>query len=356
MIRLNYHQPGTEPGLLLPPPDRTREPASISIMQYGPDGFYETKLADFEELAEAFKPGKVNWVNIDGLGDPELLTRVGEFFKLHQLALEDVLNTTQRPKVEHYTTHYFVVGEMVYFEDAEKLVIEQVSMFFGDDLVLTIQERGGHDVFDRVRGRLRAGRGHLRMRGPDYLTYALLDGIVDQIFPILETVGDAIEELETELLENPSRSTLHRLYEIKRLLLQLRRAAWPQREIMSTLMRDDTDRVTDETKIYLRDCYDHTTQTIEILESYRDLTASLMDVYLSSLGFRTNEIMRVLTVVSTFFIPLTFLAGVYGMNFDTESPLNMPELKWPFGYIYFWCVCIGISAITFYVARKKRWL
>lgn len=356
MIRLNYHQPGAEPGILLPPPDRVLEPATISIMQYDPDSVHEAKLSGFDELLATFDPDKVNWVNIDGLGDPDLLARIGKHFGLHHLALEDVLNTTQRPKVEHYATHYFVVSEMIYFEDDEKLTIEQVSMFFAKNLVLTIQERGGHDVFNRVRGWIRAGRGFLRSHGSDYLAYALLDGLVDQFFPVLETLGDTIEAIETDLLEHPSRETLHRLYEIKRLLLQLRRAAWPQREILSTLMRDDTDRITAETKVYLRDCYDHTTQTIEILENYRDLTASLMDVYLSSLGFRTSEIMRVLTVVSTFFIPLTFLAGVYGMNFDTDSPLNMPELKWPFGYIYFWGVCLAISSVTLYVARRKRWL
>jgi magnesium transporter len=190
----------------------------------------------------------------------------------------------------------------------------------------------------------------------DYLAYALLDAMVDHFFPVLESVGDSIEEIEEELLDKPARSSLRKLYEAKRLLLQLRRAAWPQREIFNTLIRDDTGIVGRETQVFLRDCYDHTTQIIDMIESYRDLTAGLMDLYLSSLSFRTNEIMRVLTIVSVIFIPLTFLAGVYGMNFDTEMKWNMPELHWPFGYAYFWavCVCIVLGMLIFF--KRKKWL
>jgi magnesium transporter len=356
VIRLNYHLPGTAPATLLPRVNASAGPASITLIQYDADTILETEVASFDELNARFDPAKVNWINVDGLGDIALLRKLAERFHIHPLALEDVLNTTQRPKVEPYESNIFVVSEMAYFEKGGALAFEQVSLFLGEGFVLTLQEEKGRDVFEAVRKRLRAGRGFARQRKADYLAYALLDAIVDQFFPILETVGDAIEEIEEELLERPSKQTLRRLYEAKRLLVQLRRAAWPHREILNSLMRDESGRVFAETSVFLRDCYDHITQIIDIVESYRDITAGLMDVYLSSLGFRTNEIMRVLTVVSTFFIPLTFIAGVYGMNFNTDSPWNMPELHWKFGYLFFWGVCATVAGVTFYIVKRKKWL
>ena len=232
-----------------------------------------------------------------------------------------------------------------------------MSLFLGDYYIITLQEECGHDIFDHLRARLRTGRGFARKMKADYLAYALLDAMVDQIFPVLELVGDSIEVIEEELLDRPSRATLKKLYESKRVLLQLRRASWPEREVFNTLLRDDTDLIARETQIFLRDCYDHTTQIIDIIESYRDLTAGLMDLYLSSLGFRTNEIMRVLTIVSVLFIPLTFFAGVYGMNFKTDiSRWNMPELSWPYGYPFFWTVCICTVAFMLVYFKQKKWL
>lgn len=354
MIRINYHPPGTPPATLLA--RGTSGKPVLTLIQYDEETLFEGQFDTFEELLERFDPSKVNWLNVDGLTDVELLRKIGEKFHIHPLALEDVLNTTQRPKIERFTDHFFIVSEMIYFNEAEELDFEQVSLFLGESFVLTIQEEKGHDVFEQVRTRLRAGRGNSRKMKADYLAYALLDATVDQIFPVLESVGDSIEEVEEELLDRPTRSSLRKLYEAKRLLLQLRRASWPHREIFNVLIRDDTGLVGRETQIFLRDCYDHTTQIIDIIESYRDLTAGLMDLYLSSLGFRTNEIMRVLTVVSVLFIPLTFLAGVYGMNFDTELPLNMPELHWPFGYIFFWGVCLCIVGGMMVFFKRRGWL
>lgn len=356
MIRLNYHLPGTAPATLLPRVGASAGPPAISLIQYDATSIEEVELDTFEELVEKFDPSKVNWINIDGLGDVDLLRKVGERFRIHPLALEDVLNTSQRPKVEPYEDNIFIVSEMVYFDADGKLTFEQISLFLGTNLLLTFQEEHGHDAFEGVRRRLRSGRGFARTRGADYLAYALIDATIDQLFPVLETVGDGIEAIEEELLERPTKKALRELYEAKRLLVQMRRASWPQREILSALMRDDSGRITPGTTIFLRDCYDHITQIIDIIESYRDLSAGLMDVYLSSLGFRTNEIMRVLTVVSTFFIPLTFLAGVYGMNFNTHSPFNMPELGWRFGYLYFWGLCALTALVTFIVVKRKRWL
>jgi len=355
MIRINYKPAGTPPATLQPR-EGSRPRATISLIQYDQETILEADFNSFADLVAKIDPKKVNWINIDGLGDIDLLRQLGEQFQIHPLALEDVLNTAQRPKIERFTTHFFIVSEMIYFDAAEELAFEQVSLFLGDHHVITLQEEQGHDVFDHVRERLRSGRGFARKMGADYLAYALLDATVDQIFPVLESVGDSIESVEEELLERPTRGPLKKLYEAKRLLLHLRRAAWPHREIFNTLIRDDTGLICRETQIFLRDCYDHTTQIIDIIESYRDLTAGLMDLYLSSLGFRTNEIMRVLTVVSVMFIPLTFLAGVYGMNFNTDDKWNMPELDWPFGYVAFWSLCLLIVGSMALFFKRRKWL
>ncbi len=356
MIRLKYHAPGTPPATLEKPGGVVSKPSTITLVQYDAEVILETQIDSFEELQNRFDPGKVNWINVDGLGDVELLKKLAVRFNIHPLSMEDVMNTTQRPKVEQFADHIFVVSEMIYPEKGGRVTIEQLSVFLGKDYVLTIQEEDGHDVFAQVRGRLRSARGYSRRMGPDYLCYALLDATVDQFFPILEGVGDSVEEVESDLLEKPSKETLRRLYDDKRLLLQLRRAAWPQREIFGALIRDDAELITKETRVFLRDCYDHSTQIIDIIESYRDLAAGLMDIYLSSLGFRTNEIMRILTLVSVFFIPLTFLAGVYGMNFDTDFPLNMPELKWKFGYLFFWGISLCVVIFMYLFFKRKKWL
>jgi magnesium transporter len=269
----------------------------LTLIQYDGDSIFEEEFDTFEGLMRRFDPSKVNWINVDSLSDVELLRKLGDVFNIHPLALEDVLNTTQRPKVEQFADHFFIVSEMIY-EAGMRIALEQLSVFLGKSFVLTIQEESEHDVFEQIRSRLRAGRGYARKMKADYLAYALLDATVDQFYPILESLGESVEKIEAELLRKPSRETLRRLYETKRLLLQLRRTAWPQREIFNTLIRDDSGLVSKETQIFLRDCYDHTTQIIDILESYRDLAAGLMDIYLSSLSFRTNEIMRVLTVIS----------------------------------------------------------
>ncbi len=355
MIRINYKPAGTPPATLLAR-EGAKTRAEISLIQYDVESILEADFDTLEELLAKLDPKKVNWINIDGLGDIALLRKLGEHFQIHPLALEDVLNTAQRPKVERFANHFFIVSEMIYFDDADQLAFEQVSLFLGDYFVITLQEECGHDVFDHVRERLRAGRGYARKMRADYLAYALLDASVDQIFPVLEEVGDSIESVEEELLDKPTRASLKKLYEAKRLLLHLRRAAWPHREIFNTLIRDDTGLIGRETQIFLRDCYDHITQIIDIIESYRDLTAGLMDLYLSSLGFRTNEIMRVLTVVSVLFIPLTFIAGVYGMNFNTDDRWNMPELNWPFGYAWFWFLCLCIVGGMLLFFKRKKWL
>jgi magnesium transporter len=356
MIRMNYQVPGTPPATLIAKPKSGDKPPLITLIQYDADSIFEGEFETLQDLMQHFNASMVNWINVDGLHDLELLRELGRQFHIHPLALEDVLNTTQRPKVEQYADHFFIVSEMIYEEENGRIALEQLSIFLGTSYVLTIQEESQHDVFEQVRSRLRTGRGYARKMKSDYLAYALLDATVDQFYPVIETLGESVDTIEEELLDKPSRQALRKLYETKRLMLQLRRTAWPQREIFNTLIRDDSGLIAKETQIFLRDCYDHTAQIIDILESYRDLTAGLMDVYLSSLGFRTNEIIRVLTVVSSIFIPLTFFVGIYGMNFNTEYPWNMPELNWPFGYL----LCLGVMAaiaiamIVFF--KRKNWL
>ena len=357
MIHFKYHAPGSSPATLVSLGKKPDAPVVIQLFQYDETTIFEGCFDTFEELMSRYDPSKVNWINIDGLTDSGLLRKLADRFKIHPLALEDVLNTTQRPKVEQYEDQFFIVSEMIYKEDgAHSVAVEQLSLFLGEGYVITIQEESQHDVFTAVRNRLHSGRGKARAMKADYLAYALLDATVDQFFPVLEELGDSIEDLEDQLIDRPSRDTVRKLHGIKRLLLQLRRAAWPQREIFSTLIRDESTLIHDETKIYLRDCYDHTTQIIDIMESFRDLTAGLMDFYISSLGFKTNEIMRVLTVISSIFIPLTFIAGIYGMNFDTKSRFNMPELEWPFGYLYCLALMATVAGGMVLFFKRKKWL
>jgi magnesium transporter len=355
MIRFKYKPPGTPPGELQAP-EGASPTAKLRLIQYNADSLTDETFTDWKSLTAKIDRTKVNWIDIEGLGDIDTIKAAGETFGLHPLALEDALNTTQRPKVETFENHFFIVSEMIYFQDGTELCFEQVSLFLGEYFIITLQEEVGHDIYDSVRKRLNSGRGFARRLKADYLAYTLLDAAVDQIFPVLESVGDSIEAVEEELLEKPQRSSLRELYESKRLLLALRRAAWPHREIFGTLLRDDTGLIARGTQVFLRDCYDHTTQIIDIIESYRDLSAGLMDLYLSSVGYRTNEIIRILTIVSVVFIPLTFLAGVYGMNFDTDFKANMPELHWPLGYVYFWALCLAISGAMLLFFKRRNWL
>ncbi len=355
MIRFNYKPSGTPPATLKAPPGASEKP-SLTLIQYSGETLFERTFDDLSELLVHYDPALTNWIDVDGLGDVDCLKQLAAHFGLHPLAVEDVLNTAQRPKIERFTDHFFIVSEMVYYNEQDTLCFEQVSLFLGASFVITIQEEKGHDVFERIRKRLRSSAGNSRTMGADYLAYALLDATVDQLFPVLENVGDTIELIEDGVFQKPGSETLKSLYESKRILLVLRRAAWPHREIFNVLIRDESGLIRKESQLFLRDCYDHVTQIIDIIESYRDLIAGLMDLYISSLSFRTNEIMRVLTIVSVIFMPLTFLAGIYGMNFDTREPYNMPELRWPFGYGFFWLCCVMTVVGMLYFFKKKKWL
>lgn len=356
MFRVNYQIPGTPPATLIAREDASGKPPVISLIKYDQETLTEHSVETVEQLDDLFDPGKVNWINVNGLGDIGILRSLAERFGIHPLAMEDVLNTTQRPKLEQYDDHLFIVSEILYFDDSKRLAGEQLSMFLGENFVLTLQEGTGDALFDGLRARLRAGRGFSRKMKSDYLAYCLLDLIVDHFFPILETIGDSLDASEDELLVHPSRDALRNIYRTERLLLRLRRASWPQREILNAMMREEGDLVRPETHVFLRDCYDHVTQIIDMVETYRDLAGGQMDLHFASLDVRSNEIMKVLAVVATFFLPLTFLAGVYGMNFDTKFPGNMPELNWPFGYLFFWGLCLITALTMFILFKRKKWI
>jgi magnesium transporter len=363
MFTKRHGPPGTAPATLTPHlVDGKPSKPAIQVIEYDKDYLQEHDVDDLVELAERFDSRKVTWINIDGLGDVEALTFLGQRFNLHPLALEDVLNTGQRPKVETGEDYVFIVAQMVY-QDKEKTICgEQVSIFFGKNFLITVQEEGKYDVFDPVRERLRTGRGEIRKSKADYLAYALLDSIIDHYYPVLEEIGNSIEELEDDLIEHPSREMVLALHEYKRSLTQLRRYVWPLRDVVNGLLHDPSGYITSPTKIFLRDCYDHTVQLMDLVESYKELTSGLMELYHSSVGLRTNEVMRVLTVITSIFIPLTFIAGVYGMNFAPATPdgkrlpLNMPELYLPHGYIDVMAVMAGIAIVQLLIFKKMKWL
>jgi len=273
---------------------------------------------------------------------------------LHPLSLEDVLNTGQRPKFEDYEEYDFVIMKELRLE--ESIQAEQISLFFGKGWIITLQEAPG-DPFEPVRERLRKGKGRIRKAGADYLAYALIDALVDSAFPILEKLGDRIEMLERDVVGHPTRSTVREIYSVRRELLYLRRTAWPQRDLIHMLNRDESLLIAPETRIYLRDCYDHSVQILDLIETYRELAAGMLDVYLSSNSNRLNEVMKVLTVIATIFIPLTFITSLYGMNFNTRiSRWNMPELDWRYGYPIVLGLMAAIVAGLLVYFRRKKWL
>lgn len=340
------------PGTIVADPEAPQP--VIRVMAYGPEQLHEAEVQSVEEIRELRGKWPVLWVNVDSLGSAETVAKLGELFALHKLALEDVTAVHQRPKVESYGEYAFMVVRMLFADG--KLRTEQMSLFLGKDFLLTFQERPG-DCFDPVRERIRKGQGRLRQTGQDYLTYCLLDAIIDSYFPVLDTYGDALEDLEQEVIEKADQKMIARILGIKRDLMTLRRVLWPMREALSSLQRDCASHFTEETRIYLRDCYDHTFQVIDTLENYRETALGLLDVYLSSVSNRMNSIMKVLTIIATIFMPLSFIAGLYGMNFNPQrSPLNMPELNWYWGYPYALTLMAAVVAGMLVYFRRKQWL
>ena len=339
--------PGAVPGTITVDPDAPK--SCISVMAFGPEGLVEQQIDAPYEAAAFIQQWPVVWINVDGLGDKDVIQQFGTMFELHRLALEDVVNVHQRPKVEEYDEQIFFVGRMVYQNAGVET--EQLSLFLGEGFVLTFQERPGGDCFSPVRDRIRKAAGRIRFHGPDFLAYCLIDALVDAYFPVIELYGDHLETLELEVLDKPSPRTVHTIHQIRRDLLLLRRSVWPLREAINSLQRNDCPVFAADTRLYLRDCYDHTIQILDLVEAYRELVSDLMDVYLSSISTKLNEVMRVLTVFSTIFMPMTFVASIYGMNFEF-----MPELKWRIGYPLALLVMGGIFVGQLVYFYRKGWL
>ncbi len=343
--------PGSAPGTLLHTGARKVDAVRIRLIDYDAESIEEQTLASIEESFAAADGEPVSWINVDGLHEVSILEAVGNRYGIHGLALEDVLSTSQRPKVEEFEDHFLVILKMLSFDDkTESIVAEQLSIIVGPRYIFSFQERPG-DVFEPVRDRLRQGKGRLRSRGADYLTYALMDAIVDSYFHILEAVGDKIEELEETVLENPSLEVMHRIHHLKREMLVLRRAVWPLRESLGQMYRGEMPHVREETQLFLRDVYDHAVQVIDTVETLREVLSGAMDLYMSGVSNRMNEVMKVLTIIATIFIPLSFFAGLYGMNFE-----YMPELgvRWAYPALLMFMGTIGVGMLWQF--KRKGWL
>ncbi len=359
ILRVRYHKPGVPPGTLgsyVSEETAASSPARLGLMRYNETSFDEKPDIALEECAPfAADAGDVTWLHVQGSPTPEQLQRLGTIYGLHPLALEDVFNQERRPKFESYDAQYFVVLNHMRRDEGNALCADQVSFFLGKNYVISIDE-GPKDSFEPVRQRVR-NKQTLRSRGADYLLYALMDVIVDGGFPLLEDLGELMEKLENEVLDNPSREARNKIHYLKRELVQLRRSWWPQREVISSLIRDGEQFLSENTRLYMRDCYDHSVIMMDFVETYREMMSSLLDTYLSSISQRMNDIMKALTMIATIFLPLSFIAGLYGMNFRPEaSRWNMPELSWHFGYFY----ALGIMALIVIVMliyfKRKRWL
>jgi len=342
---------GLPPGTLIHIGEKMVDKVRIQLITYDEREFQEKEVTTIKECFPFKETPTITWIDIDGLHQVELIEKLGTHLDLHPLLLEDILNTGQRPKIEDYGRYLFIVLKMLEYDETEnEIKAEQVSLILGSHYMISFQESIG-DVFNPVRKRIKVSKGQIRKRGPDYLTYTLIDAIVDAYFVILENVGDMIEDIETELVTNPTLETLQAIHQLKREMIMLRKSVWPLREVISNLERSESPLIQETTAIYLRDVYDHTIQVIDTIETFRDMLSGMLDMYLSSISNKMNEIMKVLTIIATIFIPLTFIAGIYGMNFR-----YMPELEWRWGYPIIWLaiVAIMISMVVFF--RRKQWL
>jgi magnesium transporter len=345
------HIPGTAPLQI-----DTAHP-QIVLFDYNDQDIVRRDIEQIEDCVPYLDSGLATWVDVRGLGNEETWLQLKNVFNLHPTAVEDIVHVPQRPHVEEFDNQLVIIARMVTLQDDHRGFIgEQISFVLGENYLLTVQEEPYYDCLEFVRQRLHTDKSQIRKEGLDYLMYALLDSIIDGFFPILEMYGELIESLEEEVVTSPSPQTLATIYGIKRELLILRRAIWPQRDVISTLIRDRNELISDEVRIYLRDCYDHAVQVLDIVETYRELASSLTDIYLSFVSNRMNEVMKLLTIVSSIFIPLTFIAGVYGMNFNTQaSPYNMPELNWYWGYVATLGVMLIIAIVMVIFFWRRGW-
>jgi len=351
LFRKTSKRAGLSPGTLVHDGDKKVEKAKITIIDYDATQFQEEEVETIEECFPFRDTPTVTWINIDGLHEVGIIEKIGKHFSIHPLILEDILHTGQRPKMEDFEDYIFLVVKMFYYDEKDdEIKMEQVSLLLGSNFVISFQEREG-DIFDPIRERIRNHKGRIRMMKADYLGYALLDTIVDNYFIILEKVGENIENMEEELVTRPTPETLQTIHNLKRELIVLRKSIWPLREVVNSLERGESPLINEATGVYLRDVYDHTIQVIDTIETFRDMVSGMLDIYLSSISNKMNEVMKVLTIIATIFIPLTFVAGIYGMNFEF-----MPELKWHWGYFAALLAMAAVAVFLVFYFRRKRWL
>ena len=352
LIRTRAEKAGLPPGTLVHIGEKKTDKVKVTLIDYDADNLKEMEIENIE-LAFPFKDEPtVSWINIEGIHQTEIIEKLGAHFDIHPLILEDIVNTTQRPKLEDYGGYYFIILKMLsYNKPLKQIETEQVSLILGTNFVISVQEGKEGDPFDPIRDRIRNAKGRIRKEGADYLAYSLMDAIVDSYFSILEEIGEEIEDLEDELVTEPTRETLRVIHHFKREMILLRRSIWPLREVVSVLSREDTPLILQSTIFYFRDVYDHTIQVIDTIETFRDMISGLLDIYLSSISNKLNQVMKVLTIIATIFMPLTFLAGVYGMNFK-----YMPELSWQWGYpmVASVMLIVGIGMLIYF--KRKKWI
>ncbi len=351
LIKERTRKIGLSPGTLVHIGKRISKEVKITVIDYDATQLQETEIKAIEQCFPFKDKSTVTWINIEGLHESEIIQSLGDCFGLHPLVMEDILNTDQRPKVEDYNDYLYIVLKMLHNVRGAEVVTEQISLILHPNFVISFQEGIEEDVFSPVRERIRSGKGRIRGMGADYLAYSLIDAIVDNYFVILEVIGERIEDLEEELVTNPSKDTLHKIHRLKREMIFMRKAVWPLREVISTLQRGDSPLIKNTTAVYLRDVYDHTIQVIDTIETSREMLSGMLDIYLSSISNRMNEIIKFLTIIGTIFIPLTFVVGIYGMNFEF-----MPEIKWRYGYFAVMSFMFAIGVLMLFYFKKKKWL
>ena len=351
LFRKTSKKPGLSPGTLVHIGEKKVEEVKISMIDYDETQIQETDVASIKECLSFKEKPTVTWVDVTGIHDVKIIEDFGKTFNIHPLLLEDIVHTDQRPKLEDFDEFLFIVLKMLTYDEANhELLSEQVSLILGPNFVISFQEREG-DVFNPVRVRIKNAKGRIRKMGCDYLAYALIDAVVDHYFLVLEKYGEKIETLQEEVLSHPTPDTLQIIQGTKRDMIFLRKSVWPLREAINALQRGESALISDNVIIYLRDVYDHTIQVIDSIETFRDMISGTLDVYLSSVSNKMNEVMKVLTIIATIFIPLTFIAGIYGMNFK-----YMPELEWHWAYPMIWAVIIVLGVVMLIGFKRKKWL
>ena len=353
-MRRFFHKPGSighAPGTLVTTEEVERQPLKLTLFEYGSDlPVVERQTQTVSECFPFDSQSPVTWLNVDGSQRVEVLEEIGSRLDIHPLSLEDIFDTGQRPKMEDFDRYLFIKLNMLSWDENQRQIeSQQVSLILGENYVVTFQEHE-KDIFDPVRKRIRESKSRLTNQGADYLAYSLIDAIVDHYFIVLENLGEQIEFLEEELISDPDHRTLHSIHELKRELIFLRKSVWPLREVISALDRGESPLFKESSLIYLRDVYEHTIQIIDTVETFRDMVSGMLDIYLASVSNRMNEVMKVLTIIATVFIPLSFIVGLYGMNFN-----YMPELKWKWGYFMVWGVIISVVVGMLAYFRRKKW-